>query len=45
MTRRRGVNSKDPKQIISSKIGDDRADDDDVGDDAAGAIEIADVVL
>jgi hypothetical protein len=33
-----GVNSKDPKQIDSSKIGDGGADDDDVNPDVAGMI-------
>jgi hypothetical protein len=40
-----GVNSKDPKQIESSKIGDDGADgDDDVGEDVADTIGTADDV-
>jgi hypothetical protein len=40
-----GVNSNDPKQIGSSKIGDDGADgDDDAGEDIADTIGIADEV-
>jgi hypothetical protein len=38
------VDSKDLKQIGSSKIGDDGADDDDVGEDVADTIGTADDV-
>jgi hypothetical protein len=40
-----GVNSKDPKQIGSSKIGDDEADDENAGEDVADTIGTADDVL
>jgi hypothetical protein len=38
------VNSKDPKQIGSSKIGNDGAEDDNAGKDVASVIGTADDV-